>query len=267
MTRGGSQGKAGGAGVPWCPCPPPAAWSQGVSTGRWHKGPRRQPGQGTRPKDMTRTPTALSPGSARAGAGVGSSARQRLAGDRHSRPRTAAPWDGGAGMWDGNVGTGMAPHPVYKRWREETRSQGHVRQRLPWDQALLPAGTDVPKVLKQLPGDPSRSGSETPNERHSGARAARDPAGPSWGSVPPQSGSRGEFPPAVPCPRLRRVPARWRGGPRCRRQGEKRGISGLETRSRRCGAERSHAWPRCPRCLLGHSPGTPGPGWGQQVAP
>lgn len=217
---------------PLVPVPPACCPFTGGQHGRWHKGPPSlqcpetaragDPAQG-----LTRTPTPPSPGSARPGAGAG--------GDRHSCPRAAAPWGGGAGTRDGDAGIGMAPHPVYKRWREETRSQGHVRQRLPWGRALLPAGTNVPKVPRQLPGDPSPTGSETPSERHAGAGGARDPAGSQLGvSAPPARGLGAGALRGDTCPPPCRVPARWRGGQRCRRQGEMRGISGLETRSRRC---------------------------------
>lgn len=103
----------------------------------------------------TRTPTPPSPASAHPGASAGSSPRQGWGGwGGGGGPGTVAPEPvtlrgGGAGMRDG--GTGTAPHPVYKRWREETRSQGHVRQQLPRNQALLPAGTRVPYTpLRQL---------------------------------------------------------------------------------------------------------------------
>lgn len=72
-------------------------------------------------------------------------------------------WGGGAGTRDKDAGTGTAPHPVYKCWREETCSQEHGWQWLPWDQALLPAGTRVPHALpQQLPGYLNPMGRETP---------------------------------------------------------------------------------------------------------
>lgn len=115
-------------------------------------------------------------------------------------PKAVTPWGGGTGTRDGDIGTGMrdgdvgagtAPHPVYKRWREETSSQGHVRQRLPRDQTLLPAGTHVPPTpLRQLPGHPSPIGRETPKVGGTqGSRGAPNPAGSHLGvSAPPRVG-------------------------------------------------------------------------------
>ena len=112
--------------------------------------------------------------------------RQGPGGPGTAVPELVALWGHGAGTRDGEAGTGMAPHPVYKRWWEETRSQGHGRQWLLWDEALLPAGTGVPDALpQQLPGDPAPWAGRPPNGGHIGSGGAPDPAGLHLGSVPP----------------------------------------------------------------------------------
>lgn len=217
---------------PLVPVPPAHCPFTGCQHGGWHKGlsprsPRRQPGQGTRPTDTSSTPTPPSPGSARAGGGAGSSPRQGLGGTGTAAPSCCPVgwrgWDEGRG-WDGSASClqALAGGGASPRARPAAAPVGP---------SPAVGRHQCPKVPRRLPGDPSPTNSETPKERHAGAGGARDPAGSQPGvSAPPDRGLEERSLRGDTCPALRRVPARWR----CRRQGEMRGISGLETRSRRC---------------------------------
>lgn len=123
--------------------------------------------------------------------------------------KLVAPWGGRAGTRDRDAGTEMAPHPVYERWREETRSQGHVWQQLPLDQAFLPAGTGVP----QHPATATASRPQPHGQGHpqmGGTQHLGEPLtlqAPTWGSVPPPIGGEARDLRADTCPPPSRIPA------------------------------------------------------------
>lgn len=89
----------------------------------------------------TGTPTPPCPGSARPGAGAGSSRRQGP-----GQPGAVAPALVALGVVELGQGTGMAPHPVYERWREGTRSKGMsgIDSRGTEPSCTSPMGRDTP---------------------------------------------------------------------------------------------------------------------------
>lgn len=242
--------------VPWCPCPPPTARSQGASTGDGTRGcPPAVPGdsQGRGPGRQTRAgPRRLLPLALPVPEGARAAAPGRGWGGQAQLPPAAAPWGGGAGTRDG---VGMAPHPVYKRWREEARPQGHGRQRLPWDPALLSAGTNVPRSQGDCQATPAPR-AVRPQKR--GTQGPGEPLtlqAPSRGSVHPQTeASRRD--PSVGTRVLPYAVSPLAGGAggkaRCAE------LAGWKQGHGAAAAERPHARPRS-RCPRGHSTGTTGP--------
>jgi len=176
-----------------------------------------------------------------------------------SSPRAGGPvgWRG----WDEDAGTGTAPHPVDKHRREETSSQGQVRQRVLGDQ-----GSRVPSAPpRQLPGDPRPAGGETPKCGAHRAWGSRRPCMLTpGGQCPPGSGPPGESPPwgdtdvSPPVPWPRSVPAARRDAPN-RRAGNK--VTALRGLRARLPAPRSPllSWPPAWGAAL--------PGWGGSGCP
>lgn len=178
-------------------------------------------------------------------AAPGSAGRAEHSGHRAGGPVGRWGWDR---HWD--AGTGTAPHPVYKHWREEPHSQGHVGSS---HSRTKPSCQRAPESPMPPPPGNCPTGRDIPKLRgHKGSGRAPDPAGSR--TAPQIRALRREPSTGTRVPPHRVSPLHQRGQaavPAARRDAR---VSELETRSRCCGAGRSHACPPLPRgpCNLQH---------------